>query len=186
MKKICTIGLVLFVISYIMFSNSNLYISRPIDFAHWFNLIGAALLLFFNLVFPKNKIRKTGSLVTGIGVIGHIGLCTIDFIFWSLDNNPTLTSELKLHLSNTPSIVYPFIYIGPSMLFVGLSIHAFNFIKTNPLSSLMVILAAPMIGISYFVLQNGDYMLLSCIVFALGLGSLLYRDKIKQQAFNYL
>ena len=75
------------------------------------------------------------------------------------------------------SILYPFIIIGPSLLFIGLAMHALHFIKTNTISSLLVIIGAPAVGFSFFVLKNGTYMVISCILFALGLILLLYRKE---------
>ncbi|OMQ12658.1 hypothetical protein BXU01_07260 [[Flexibacter] sp. ATCC 35103] len=66
------------------------------------------------------------------------------------------------------------------MLFIGLAMHAVNFIKTNFISSIMVLVSAPTIGFSFFILKNGVYMLLSCLVFALGLGLLLYRNETEK------
>ena len=174
-KNICLVGLSFFVISYIMFSQGSIleYFKKPIDFAHWFNLIGAILLISFNKVFPKNRLNTVASFLTILGVIAHIGLCTIDFIMWSFGNNEIAKTELSNHISNTPSILYPFVIIGPSLLFVGLSVHALNFIKTHTISSLMVIIGAPLVGISFFVLKNENLMLLSCAIFALGLVLLL-------------
>lgn len=176
-KTLCLIGLFFFVLSYIMFSNSAAfeYFKKPIDFAHWFNLIGACLLLSFNYVFPKNKLNSVASVITALGVVAHIGLCTIDFIMWSYGDNEGAKSALSEHLSNTPAILFPFVIIGPSLLFVGLAVHAVNFIKTNTVSALMVIIGAPLVGFSFFVLKNGVLMLLSCLVFSLGLVLLLHR-----------
>ena len=178
-KIICLIGLFFFVVSYIMFSQGSklAYFQKPIDFAHWFNLIGAVLLISFNKVFPKNNLNTIASFLTIIGVIAHIGLCTIDFIMWSFGNDDIAKMKLSEHISNTPSILFPFIIVGPSFLFIGLAVHALNFIKTNPISSLMVIIGAPAVGYSFFILKNGMYMALSCLVFALGLVLLLYREE---------
>ncbi|UOK42133.1 MULTISPECIES: hypothetical protein [Flavobacterium] len=176
-KIICLIGLFFFVVSYIMFSQGSKlsYFQKPIDFAHWFNLIGAVLLISFNKVFPKNNLNTVASFLTILGAIAHIGLCTIDFIMWSFGNDDIAKAQLSEHISNTPSILFPFIIIGPSFLFIGLAVHASNFIKTNPISSLMVIIGAPAVGYSFFILKNGMCMALSCLVFALGLVLLLYR-----------
>mgnify|MGYP001575248396 CR=1 FL=1 len=181
-KTICLIGLFFFVLSYIMFSNSAAfeYFKKPIDFAHWFNLIGACLLLSFNTVFPKNKLNSVASVITALGVIAHIGLCTIDFIMWSYGSDEVAKAALSEHISNTPSILFPFIIVGPSLLFVGLAVHASNFIKTNTISALMVIVGAPMVGFSFFVLKNGILMLLSCVVFALGLFLLLNKKESQE------
>jgi len=178
-KNLCLIGLILFVISYIFFSQGGLS-TQQIDFAHWFNLIGAVLLLSFNNVFPKNTLNSIASFLTSLGVIAHIGLCTIDFIMWSFGSDDIGRNALSEQISNTPLIFYPFIIVGPSLLFVGLGTHALNFIKTNPISALMVILGGPFVGISYFIWDNGNLMLMSCIVFASGLGLLLYRSEIQK------
>ena len=162
-----------------MFSNSTAfeYFKKPIDFAHWFNLIGACLLLSFNTVFPKNKLNTVASVITAIGVVAHIGLCTIDFIMWSYGNNEVAKEALSEHISNTPAILFPFVVVGPSFLFIGLAGHALNFIKTHTASALMVIIGAPMVGFSFFILKNGILMLVSCLIFALGLFLLLNRKE---------
>ena len=178
-KNICLIGLSFFVISYLMFSQGSTleYLKKPIDFAHWFNLIGAILLISFNKVFPKNNLNTVASFLTTLGVIAHISLCTIDFIMWSFGNDEIAKMELSKHINNTPSILYPFVIIGPSLLFVGLATHALNFIKTHTIYSLMVIIGAPAVGFSFFILKNGTYMALSCLIFALGLFFLLYKKE---------
>lgn len=176
-KTLCLIGLIFFATSYVFFSQVSLNAQKHIDLAHWFNLIGAVLLFSFNFVFPKNRLNSVASVVTTIGVIAHVGLCTIDFIMWSYGNNDIGRNELREQISNTPLILYPFVIVGPSLLFVGLVIHALNFIKTNPISSLMVIIGGPFVGLSYFIWNNGVLMLISCVVFASGLTLLLYIKK---------
>ncbi|MFW0736474.1 hypothetical protein [Flavobacterium sp. T12S277] len=176
-KHFCLIGLLFFGISYVLFSKVLPDIHSPIDFAHWFNLVGACFLGSFNHVFPKNKLNTVASFVTTLGVIAHIGLCTIDFIMSSFGENDAAREALSIQISNTPSILYPFIIVGPSLLFIGLAIHALNFIKTHLILVLMVVLAAPAIGFSFFALKNGVYMLVSCVVFLLGLGLLLFRKE---------
>ncbi|MCI9844269.1 hypothetical protein [Flavobacterium pectinovorum] len=177
-KTICLIGLFFFVLSYIMFSNSAAfeYFKKPVDFAHWFNLIGACLLLSFNNVFPKNRLNSVASFITALGVVAHIGLCTIDFIMWSYGDNEVAKAALSEHISNTPSILFPFVIVGPSLLFVGLAVHAANFIKTHTIKALMVILGAPLVGVSFFILKNGILMLLSCAIFSLGLTLLICKN----------
>lgn len=133
-------------------------------------------MLSFNNVFPKNRLNSVASVITALGVVAHIGLCTIDFIMWSYGDNETAKSALSEHLSNTPAILFAFVMVGPSLLFVGLAVHAVNFIKTHTISALMVIFGAPLVGFSFFVLKNGILMLLSCLVFSLGLVLLLHRN----------
>jgi len=122
-------------------------------------------------------LNSLASFLTALGVIAHIGLCTIDFIMWSFGNDDIAKMELSEHISNTPSILYPFIIIGPSLLFVGLAVHAANFIKTHTLKALIVILGATAVGFSFFIMKDGIYMVLSCLLFSLGLVLLLYRKE---------
>lgn len=174
-KILCLVGLTLFVISYIMFSQGAdfIYSQKPIDFAHWMNLIGGALLINFNKVFPKNRINSIASFLTTLGVIGNIGLCALDLMMWSYGMDLEGRMELGNKINNTPSIFYPFQVFGPSFLLFGLSLHAWNFIRRKPLPALLVILGAPSIGVSFFILKNGVLMAFCCFLFALGLGFLL-------------
>ncbi|WP_343704871.1 hypothetical protein [Flavobacterium sp.] len=176
-KQRCLIGLVFFLISYLFFSKLLPSLSESVDFAHWFNLIGACFLLSFNDAFPKTRINKVGSVLTTLGVVAHIGLCTIDFIMSSYGNNEIEKAELSQHISNSPLLFYPFVAVGPSLLFLGLAVHAFAFIKTETLKSLMVIIGAVAVGVSFFALKNGILMVLSCLIFVLGLGLLLCKKE---------
>ena len=171
-KQLCLLGLLFFLISYLFFSKVLPDFQLPIDFAHWFNLIGACFLLSFNDVFPKNRINAIASFVTTLGVVAHVGLCTIDFIMWSFGNNEVAKEALSSQISNTPSILYPFVKIK----------------KEKPIDTAPIMTIAALI---VFVLKNGIYMLLSCVVFIVGLGLLLYRTEIergdtKQKEFTKL
>ncbi|RXM48485.1 hypothetical protein [Flavobacterium sp. YO12] len=183
-KHLCLLGLLFFLISYLFFSKILPNFQKPIDFAHWFNLIGACLLLSFNDAFPKNRLNSAASVLTSLGVIAHIGLCTIDFIMSSFGNDETAKAALSNQISNSPSILYPFVVVGPSLLFIGLAVHAFAFVKTDTIKSLMVVFASAAIGFSFFVLKNGICMFLSCLVFVLGLGLLLCKNDIKKVKGN--
>ena len=180
-KILCLVGLSLFVISYVMFSQGGdfIYSQKPIDFAHWMNLIGGALLINFNNVFPKKRINSVASFLTTLGVIGNIGLCALDLLMWSYGTDVESRTGLGNQISNTPSIFYPFQVFGPSFLLIGLSLHAWNFLRKKPFISLLVILGAPSIGISFFILKNGMLMAICCFLFALGLGLLLFQSENK-------
>ncbi|MBC5839317.1 hypothetical protein [Flavobacterium muglaense] len=178
-KTAATLGLLFFVTSYVFFALISLNTQKHIDLAHWFNLIGAVLLFSFNNVFPKNSLNTFACVLTTLGIIAHIGLCTIDFIMWSFGNDAIGSEKLSVQISQTPLIVYPFVIIGPSLLFIGLATHAINFIKTHTISSLMVIIGGPFVGISYFVLKSGPLMLVSCVIFTSGLALLLYRNELE-------
>lgn len=179
-RHLCLLGLLFFLFSYLLFSKVLPDFRVPIDFAHWLNLIGACLLLSFNDFFPKNKLNSIASFITFLGVIAHVGLCTIDFILFSFENDDFARNQLSNHISNSPFIFYPFIIVGPSLLFIGLTIHAFTFIKTNTVSALLVLIGAVAIGFSFFILKNGGLMFLSCAFFVFGLAFLICKnDNIK-------
>ncbi|WP_026728304.1 hypothetical protein [Flavobacterium denitrificans] len=179
-KHLCLLGLLFFLISYLFFAKIFSNFQKPIDFAHWFNLIGACFLLSFNDVFSKSEWSFIASIATFLGVVGHIGLCTIDFVMSSYGNDEIAKEALSYQISNSPEIFYPFVAIGPSLLFIGLTMHALRFIKTNFVVVLLIILSSVSIGFSFFVLKNGVYMLLSCSGFVFGLGFLLYKNDTKK------
>ncbi|GAA3562346.1 hypothetical protein [Snuella lapsa] len=181
LKTICIIGLFLFVISYWIFTKGNEFAhsQKPIDFAHWLNLIGAVLLLNFNKVFPKNGIGKIASTLTIMGVIAFIGLNTIDFISWSFGNDNDGRIEFFNQLANTPSIAFPFVYVGPSLLFLGLSIHSLNFIKSNPFGFILTFSGAIFMGLGYFLWNNLIYTALGVTILAFGL--ILILNKIDEK-----
>ena len=185
-KTICIIGLSLFVISYWIFTQGNEFAhsQKPIDFAHWLNLIGAVLLINFNRIFPKNRIGKIGSILTAMGVIAFIGLNTIDFISWSFGDNNESRVAFFNQLASTPAIAFPFVYVGPSLLFLGLSIHALNFVKSNLIGFLLTFLGAVFMGLGYFLWGNLIYTALGCTIFALGL--ILILNKIDGKENNVL
>ena len=54
------------------------------------------------------------SLIFGIGLI--IGMCVIDFVFWSL-KDPVLKSQVTKHLINTPEIWIPFMSVSEKILY---------------------------------------------------------------------
>ena len=182
LKTICIIGLSLFVISYWIFTKGNEFAhsQKPIDYAHWLNLIGAILLLNFNRIFPKNKIGKIGSILTALGVIAFIGLNTIDFISWSFGDDNNARIVFFNRLASTPAIAFPFVYVGPSLLFLGLSTHALNFFKSNLIGFILTFSGAIFMGLGYFLWSNLIYTALGVTIFALGLILILNKINGKQ------
>ena len=107
-----------------------LHSQEPIDFAHWFMLIGVLLLIPQIGNFPKTKLNLIGTpvLVIGIGLI--IGMCVIDFVFWSL-KDPVLKSQVTKHLINTPEIWTPFMSVSGKIFSFGLLTSSFNYFKKS-------------------------------------------------------
>jgi hypothetical protein len=118
------------------------------------------------------------------GVIAFIGLNTIDFISWSFGNDNDGRNAFFNQLANTPAIAVPFVYVGPSMLFLGLSAHTVNFVKSNLVGFILTFSGAIFTGLSFFLWSNLIYTAFGVTVFALGLILILNEMNEKQTLHN--
>jgi hypothetical protein len=138
------IGLVFFLIGQIILSKGNdfVYAQEPIDFAHWFLLIGVVLLIPQVVSFPKSIFSLIGIPLTLIGITCIIGMCVLDFIWWSFPNDE-MRNEFTNHISQIPSIWKTFMIIGPSskIFNLGLLILSLNYFKNNKVEILIILIA---------------------------------------------
>ena len=113
-----------------------LHSQEPIDFSHWLMIIGVLLLIPQIGNFPKSRWNYISfpSLIFGIGLI--IGMCVIDFVFWSL-KEPVLKSQVTKHLINTPEIWTPFMSVSGKIFTFGLLTSSFNYFKKSRLGVLL-------------------------------------------------
>ncbi|MEM9719037.1 MAG: hypothetical protein AAGA10_07310 [Bacteroidota bacterium] len=178
-KVLGTIGLLFLVISQVLLAQGFDFLQgqKPIDFAHWFMLSGAVLSLAFSFVFPKGIIHTIATVLTVIGVIAHVGMCTIDFVLWSFGQDMEGRDSLIFHLMDTPSIWLPFMVVGPAFLYVGLSFHAWKFIRSHTVLAIMTLLSSTLIGLGQFLFQNRLWVVVGTILFALGLVLLAFRKE---------
>ncbi|WP_405247678.1 hypothetical protein [Cellulophaga sp. Asnod2-G02] len=143
-KAFFIIGLVFFLIGQVIISKGNdfVYAQEPIDFAHWFLLIGVVLLIPQVVSFPKKKFSLIGIPLTIIGITCIIGMCVLDFLWWSFPNEE-MRNEFTNHISNVPSIWKPFITIGPSskIFNLGLLILSFNYFQNNKTGIVLILIA---------------------------------------------
>lgn len=141
-KPVFILGLLFEMIGQILLAQGNdfVYALRPIDFAHWSLLIGAALLIPQLGQFPKSIFTYIGVPTIIIGVVCIIGMCVLDFIWWS---QPTqeIRNEFAGQISKVPSIWKPFITTGPNFLNVGLLLLAFNYFRQNKTGVVLVFIA---------------------------------------------
>jgi hypothetical protein len=149
------------------------FAQKPIDYAHWFLLVGAILMFSFSSVFPKNTFHFIGTLITIIGITAFIGMCTIDFILWSFKTEESRTEFLSL-LFNTPSISLPFIIVGPSFLYIGLTIQSLNYFRTNFPGFILTVSGTIIIGIGQLITHQRIIVVFGHVIFAFGLVLLLY------------
>lgn len=181
-KMMCLLGLGFMIISQILFAQGFEFLEnqQPIDFAHWFMLLGAVFLIGFNSVFPKGIINSIAVVLTTIGIVAHIGMCSIDFVLWSFGDNYNGRNELIGQLMNTPVIWYPFMIIGPALLYVGLSTHAWAFIKKAPIPAILTLGGSMAIGAGQFLPISRMVVVVGCIVFAIGLMWLIQVNEAKE------
>jgi len=176
-KYIGVIGLFLLIISRILLMQGNEFLTaqQPVDFAHWLMLIGAAMTISFSFVFPKSIINTVATSMTIIGIVAHIGMSAIDFVFWSFGDDFASRDELLGHLINTPAIWLPFFTVGPAFLFAGISTQAWQFIRSHTIFSILAIGGSLAIGFGQMVSNNQILILIGYIVFSLGMTLLVFR-----------
>ncbi|MFK2821301.1 hypothetical protein U0L90_14320 [Flavobacteriaceae sp. LMIT009] len=138
------LGLIFFLIGQIILTKGNefVYNQEPIDFAHWFLLVGAVLLIPQVLSFPKKIFSYVGIPLTLIGIVCIIGMCVLDFIWWSFPTEE-MRIEFTNHISQVPSIWKPFISIGPSskVFNLGLLLLSLNYLTKEKLGIAIIVLA---------------------------------------------
>ena len=96
---------------------------KPIDWAHWLSLVGAVGVGISVAQTKSGAIGKIARVLIIIGAIAFIGMCAIDFLLWTLPAEPTIDDVLDEAL-NSPGIAIPFLWVGPSLLFIGLALKA--------------------------------------------------------------
>lgn len=138
------IGLVFILVGQLILAKGNdfVYSQKPIDFAHWFLLVGVVLLIPQTVTFPKKIYSLVGIPLTLIGIVCTIGMCVLDFIWWSFPDQE-MRNEFTDHISHVPSIWKPFITIGPSskIFNLGLLLLSLNYIQTGKIGIVLVLLA---------------------------------------------
>lgn len=142
-KHVFLLGLLVLLIGQILLAQGQDFVNaqQPIDFAHWCLFIGAVLLLPQSFEFPKSIATYIGMPLTVIGIACILGMCVIDFIWWSYPNEE-MRQQFTAHLVNVPSIWHPFMTTGSSskVFNVGLTFLAFNYYKNNKIGFALVVL----------------------------------------------
>jgi hypothetical protein len=136
-------------------------------------LLGVAFLIPQLGQFPKSIFTYIGIPTIIIGIVCLIGMCVLDFIWWS---QPTqeIRQEFANQIAKVPSIWKPFISFGPSILNFGLLILSFNFFKKNKLGVLIIILATLIIYFGRFIPHRLIY---GYALTAIGFSMLFYQTK---------
>jgi hypothetical protein len=172
-KPLFILGLLFEAIGQILLAQGNdfVYALKPIDFAHWSLLLGVAFLIPQLGQFPKSIFTYIGIPTIIIGLVCIIGMCVLDFIWWS-QTTQEIRNEFAGHLSKFPSIWKPFITTGPDFLNVGLLILSLNYIKQNKLGVAIIILATLIIFFARFIPYRLIY---GYLVTAIGFSLIFYK-----------
>jgi hypothetical protein len=136
----------------------------------------------FSFIFPKGIFNSIAIVLTVLGIIAHIGMCAIDFQLWSYGEDYASRSELIERLRKTTSIWLPFMSIGPSLLYIGISIHAWKFTRSHPKGAILTMVGAITIGLGQIIQETRVFIILGYVLFALGLILLMYKN-IKLKPF---
>ncbi len=172
MKILFAIGLILQLIAQISFSihSKEINLLKPIDFIHWMLLVGVVLIIPHALNFSKGVFQKFGVVCTLIGIISHIGMCAIDFVLWSFEDNLEGRNALIEQLRAEPSIWLVFFSIGPVFLGTGLTIQALGHWKDHFTGTMSTLLGTLLMGVYIFLVPEQRLILIvGYLVFAIGL-----------------
>lgn len=174
-KTLFIIGLLFEVIAQILLAQGNefVYALKPIDFTHWFILVGVVFMIPQVVTFPNKIFSYIGFPIALVGIVCLIGMCVLDFIWWS---QPTqeIRNEFASQISKVPSIWKPFISFGPSILNFGVLILSFNYIKQNKLGVILIFLATLVIYFGRFIPHRLIY---GYLLTAIGFSMLFYQKK---------
>lgn len=124
----------------------------PIDVIHWLMLIGVLMLIPFAARMPRRGLALVASPLLILGVACVIGMCVLDFVFWSLPDDE-FRGELARRLMDTPMLWKPFIDWGSDDFFnLGLVLPTFLFLRVSRLGAALVVAGtlSIVIGTSWF------------------------------------
>ncbi len=178
-KTVSIIGLILLTMSQVLlsFGYEFLMSQRPIDFAHWSLLISALLMFSLWFSLPHNLTKKIGLTLMTIGIGGVIGMCTIDFVLWAAHTNPSLKNDTLSLIMSTKSLQVPFLMIGPSLFYGGMSIATYGLFINHKIPVALINLGAIGIGLGFMIFNNHMLPAVGSLLLLIGFGLLLFGFK---------
>jgi hypothetical protein len=119
---------------------------RPIDWAHWLILLGAvgAVTSIISLK-TKGILEKIATTFVGLGAIAFIGMVAIDILLWTIPPDPNVDDVLDEALSS-PGVAIPFLWVGPSLFFIGLALKGLTWWKSNTWAAALLIVGTLLCG----------------------------------------
>jgi len=122
---------------------------RPLDWAHWFLLVGAMILMWRLTEIPVGWVGRLGRLAMMAGGVAFIGMSVIDFIFWRLPSEAA-RQAFGSQVLQSPAMSLPFISVGPSLLFLGLGAMALEWISAARWRAVLVLGGILLVGFGQF------------------------------------
>lgn len=171
-KTAFVLGLLLEAVGQILLAPGNdfVYSMRPIDFAHWSLLVGCMLMMPQLGRFPNRPFSYLGILSSLIGLSCIVGMCVLDFIWWSFPSQEARI-EFSAHISKVPSIWTPFVRTGPKFLNLGLIFFSLNYVKTHKLGVSLVTLATLVVFLGQMIPFRLIY---AYAIYAVGFGLVFF------------
>jgi hypothetical protein len=187
-KVLFLVGLAFFLVGQLLIAKGNAFIyqQKPIDFAHWFLLVGAVFLIPQTVTFARSFYSLIGIPLTLIGIVSIIGMCVLDFIWWSFPTEE-MRLEFSNHISQIPSIWNPFIKIGPSskVFNLGLLLLSLNYWVKDK-AGIIILIAANLIlwhviPLPFRIISGYALTLIAFSLMLLGQKHQLHFNRKKQQ-----
>jgi hypothetical protein len=177
-KVLFVLGLLFEMTGQILLTNGIewVYAQRPIDFTHWFLLLGVVFLMPQLGQFPKNIFSYIGIPLLMIGILSIIGMCVLDFIWWSQPNQE-IRNEFAGHLSKFPSIWKPFITTGPTFLNMGLLTVSLGYFREKRIAVFTMVFVTCLLFWGKFIPHRLIYVYL---LSALAYGILFFKNPINE------
>jgi hypothetical protein len=150
---------------------------RPIDWAHWLALVGAVGVAVSIAQMRAGPIGKVARVLVVAGAIAFVGMVAIDVLLWTIEEDPIVDAALDEAL-DSPGVAIPFLWVGPSLLFIGLALKALEWWKASAPGAALLILGTLICGFGqsiphrWTVVGGFIVMLVGLVVVSLG-----YRSK---------
>lgn len=113
-----------------------------IDYIHWLMLVGTVLQIPFAARLPRRGISLLATFLILCGIVCTIGMCMLDFVFWSLPDD-RLRGEVTRQLMDTPTVWQPFMMWGTEEVgYAGLVFASALYFAQSRLGTVLVVAGA--------------------------------------------
>jgi|GEM_PF-808934 len=127
---------------------STRFADLPIDLSHWALILGVVLLLPFAGALPWRNVFLLAKPLLMAGIAFAVGMCVLDFVFWSLPGYGEMEAQLATHLINTPVIWEPFMRWGSNEVFnAGLALPSLAYFRASRTGTALVLIGTLVIAI---------------------------------------